>query len=134
LRERQVAGPTLSGLRARLILLSAAGAAILLFSGVFGLGLLSADHPFWVNPANDMTIMLGGYEALLHAPWRFPPAVVTSLTGVPVSIVYTDSLPWLSLARIISCPWPRASARPCCLSYFSARTTGCGAVSQPSRC
>jgi hypothetical protein len=98
LRERQVAGPTLSGLRARLILLSAAGAAILLFSGVFGLGLLSADHPFWVNPANDMTIMLGGYEALLHAPWRFPPAVVTSLTGVPVSIVYTDSLPWLSLA------------------------------------
>jgi hypothetical protein len=98
LTEVRVSGSGLSRRGLQLCIFGAALGAIIYFSWFYGFGLLRADAPFWVNPANDMTVMLGGYEALLHAPWRFPPTVVNSLTGAPVSIVYTDSLPWLSLA------------------------------------
>jgi hypothetical protein len=73
------------------------GIATLLFCLTFGLGLLSASAPYWSNPKGDMAVMLTGYEALLQAPWSFPLGTVTTLSEGPVSIVYTDSIPWVSL-------------------------------------
>lgn len=72
-------------------------AGLALFAFMFGWDLPLASAPFWANPKGDMLIMTGGFEAWLTEPWRFPPAVTTRLTGQPVSIVFTDSIPWLAL-------------------------------------
>lgn len=83
-----------SGLFAALIL-----AAIILFHIVIGLPLLSAGHPHWLEPGGDMDSMMAGHYAVIDGPWRFPLAVTTALRGeaVPTSIVYSDSLPWLTV-------------------------------------
>lgn len=63
-----------------------------------GAGPLDGTHAVWSNPPNDMPQMLAGFEALFREPWRFPPTVSTSLVRpIPVSIVFTDSIPWLAL-------------------------------------
>jgi hypothetical protein len=75
-------------------------AAVVLFHIVIGLPLLSASHPHWLEPGGDMATMMAGHYAIIDHPWRFPLAVTTALRGeaLPTSIVYTDSLPWLTLA------------------------------------
>jgi hypothetical protein len=70
---------------------------VLLFGWTFGFRLVSAGAAYWNNPKGDMAVMLTGHEALLQAPWGFPFATVSTLADVPVSIVYTDSIPWVSL-------------------------------------
>lgn len=60
--------------------------------------LLRAGSAFWQAPAFDLPIMLSGYEAVVRAPWSFPPTVTHALVAPgPLSIVYTDSIPWLTL-------------------------------------
>ncbi|WP_395444811.1 hypothetical protein [Caulobacter sp. UC70_42] len=74
-------------------------AAVVLFHIVIGLPLLSADHDYWLEPGGDMATMMAGHYAIIDQPWHFPLGVTTALRGeaVPTSIVYTDSLPWLTL-------------------------------------
>jgi hypothetical protein len=74
-------------------------AAVALFHIVFGLPLLSASHPHWVEPGGDMSTMMAGHYAIIDHPWHFPLGVTTALRGeaIPTSIVYTDSLPWLTV-------------------------------------
>lgn len=74
-------------------------AAVILFHIVIGLPLLSASHPYWVEPRGDMATMMAGHYAIIDHPWRFPLGVTTALRGeaIPTSIVYTDSLPWLTV-------------------------------------
>lgn len=74
--------------------------AIVLFHIVFGLPLLAAGASYWVEPRGDMASMMAGHYAVIDHPWRFPPAVTGALRGeaTPVSIVYSDSLPWLTIA------------------------------------
>ena len=74
--------------------------AIVLFQVVFGLPLLAAGAPYWVEPRGDMASMMAGHYAVIDHPWRFPPAETGALRGeaTPVSIVYSDSLPWLTIA------------------------------------
>ncbi|PIB90576.1 hypothetical protein [Caulobacter sp. FWC2] len=75
-------------------------AALVLFHIVIGLPLLSAGHPYWVEPRGDMATMMAGHYAIIDHPWRFPLGVTTALRGeaIPTAIVYTDSLPWLTVA------------------------------------
>ena len=69
-----------------------------MFAHVVGLQTLSPSAPVWRNPPNDMTTMMAGYEAVVHEPWRFPPTVTSRLLSPDaISIVYTDSIPWLTL-------------------------------------
>lgn len=74
-------------------------AAIVLFQIVFGLPLLSADNAYWLEPRGDMATMMAGHYAIIDHPWHFPLGVTTALRGeaTPTSIVYTDSLPWLTV-------------------------------------
>ena len=74
-------------------------AAIGLFQIVLGLPLLSAGHAYWLEPGGDMATMMAGHYAIIDHPWHFPLGVTTALRGeaLPTSIVYTDSLPWLTL-------------------------------------
>lgn len=70
-----------------------------MFAHVLGLSVLSPDAPVWRNPPKDMTTMMAGYEAVVHEPWRFPPTVTSRLLSPEaISVVYTDSIPWLTLA------------------------------------
>jgi hypothetical protein len=70
---------------------------LLLFALIFGPALPLASARFWTMPKSDMIGMTAGYEAFLREPWAFPPTLTSRLTGHPVSIVYTDSTPWLAL-------------------------------------
>jgi hypothetical protein len=72
-------------------------AGLFLFALIFGPGLPLAGAPFWTMPKSDMIGMTAGYEAFLREPWTFPPTLTSRLTGQPISIVYTDSIPWLAL-------------------------------------
>jgi hypothetical protein len=74
-------------------------AAIMLFQIVMGLPLLSANDPYWIEPRGDMATMMAGHYAIIDHPWRFPPVETTALRGeaLPTSIVYTDSLPWVTI-------------------------------------
>lgn len=74
-------------------------AALVLFHLVFGLPLLAAGHPYWLEPRGDMASMMAGHYAVIDHPWTFPLAMTTALRGAatPVSIVYCDSLPWLTV-------------------------------------
>jgi hypothetical protein len=75
-----------------------AAASIALFAYMFGLDLPLARAAFWSMPRGDMAVMTAGYEVLLHAPWNLAhPAVTDHLVGAPMSIVFTDSIPWMSL-------------------------------------
>lgn len=75
-------------------------AALVLFQIVVGLPLLSAAAPYWIEPKGDMASMMAGHWAIIDNGWRWPPTTTTALRGpeTPLSIVYTDSLPWLTLA------------------------------------
>lgn len=89
-----------SGDRRDLILALAVCAAsgVALFAWMFGADLPLASADFWRMPKNDMVVMLAGYEAFLNAPWSLHPLVTQGLSTQPVSIVFTDSIPWISLA------------------------------------
>ncbi len=64
-----------------------------------GAGPLDGSHAVWSNPPNDLPQMMAGFEALFREPWGFPPTVSSLLVQpIPVSIVFTDSIPWLALA------------------------------------
>lgn len=75
-------------------------AALVLFHIVMGLPLLNAGAAYWIEPKNDMTTMMAGHYAVIDHPWRFPLTETTALRGeaTPTTIVYTDSLPWLTIA------------------------------------
>ncbi|MDI1366425.1 MAG: DUF6311 domain-containing protein [bacterium] len=68
-----------------------------MFGLIFGFDFALASAKFWTNPKNDMIAMTAGFEALLRDPWAFPPTLTSHLNGQPVSIVFTDSIPWLAL-------------------------------------
>ncbi|MEO6339520.1 MAG: hypothetical protein ABIO39_05750 [Caulobacteraceae bacterium] len=73
--------------------------ALALFQHTFGLGLVLAGAPYWASPRGDMVTMVAGALAMLNAPWGFPPTVTHALLAPqPLSVVYTDSIPWLTLA------------------------------------
>jgi hypothetical protein len=73
--------------------------ALVQYQWVFGLDLVLAKAPFWKSPYGDEVTNLAGAEAIWRAPWRWPPTVTHALlAGKPLSVVYTDSLPWLTLA------------------------------------
>lgn len=74
-------------------------AAVILFQVVIGLPLLSAGHEYWLEPGGDMATMMAGHYAIIDHPWHFPLGVTTALRGeaIPTAIVYTDSLPWLTV-------------------------------------
>jgi hypothetical protein len=77
---------------------SAGLAALLAFQLLFGVSLAGAWHPYWDEPFGDMRTMMTGYLGLLHDRWRFPLAVTTLIRWPqPISIVYTDSIPGLSV-------------------------------------
>ena len=81
----------------RLALAGALLVALLLFQAVYGLRLLNAGDAYWTNPHGDMGQMVAGELAGLRAPWSLPLLVTRSLTAPdPVSLVYTDSIPWLT--------------------------------------
>lgn len=73
-------------------------AAVLLFGWTIGFDALRASGHAWVTPRFDMAAMMSGYHRFLAAPWSLRPTVVTGLGPHPLSIVFTDSVPWVSLA------------------------------------
>ena len=78
-------------------LLAALAVAAIGFQLVFGLRLLSAADGYWANPHGDMTQMLAGELAGLRAPWSLPILTPDTLLAPDrVSLVYTDSIPWLT--------------------------------------
>jgi len=70
---------------------------ILLCGFMFGFDIPLASAEFWSLPKGDMAAMTTAYEAYVRQPWTFPPTMVSGLTPQPVSIVYSDSIPWLSI-------------------------------------
>jgi len=55
-------------------------------------------YPKWADPGGDETQMVMGVTALLRDRWHFPlPATSLLSFGPPTSIVFTDSVPWLSV-------------------------------------
>jgi len=66
-----------------------------------GAGIALASDPLWRLPVEDMSMFVLGGEAFLREPaWHFPVASTSRLlsAGAPVSIVYTDSAPWVAIA------------------------------------
>jgi hypothetical protein len=66
-----------------------------------GAGIALASDPLWRLPVEDMSMFVLGGEAFLREPaWHFPIASTWRLVsaGAPVSIVYTDSAPWVAIA------------------------------------
>ncbi len=66
-----------------------------------GAGIALASDPLWRLPVGDMSMFVLGAEAFLRDPaWHFPLASTSRLlsAGAPVSIVYTDSAPWVAIA------------------------------------
>ena len=66
-----------------------------------GAGIALASDPLWRLPVEDMSMFVLGGEAFLREPaWHFPLASTWRLFsgGAPVSIVYTDSAPWVAIA------------------------------------
>lgn len=95
---------------AGLVALGLALVATLLFHRLIGLGIVSAHSPFWRTPPGDMSAMMAGAEAIFHAQWRFPPALSDRLLApASISIVYTDSAPWLTLALKATGAWKLAN-------------------------
>ena len=81
------------------LLAAAAVIGLLHYLIVLPPGILSGRHPGWVNPPGDVGGMLLGAEALLRGPWGLPLAQTPLLLsdGNPVSVVFTDSAPWIAL-------------------------------------
>ena len=79
------------------VLPTAIAAAAAGFSLVYGLRLVSAADGYWSNPDGDMAQMLAGELAGLRAPWSLPILTPDTLIAPDrVSLVYTDSIPWLT--------------------------------------
>ncbi len=72
-------------------------APMLLCGFMFGFDIPFASAKFWSNPKNDMIAMTAAYEAYVRQPWTFPLTMVTGLLPKPFSIVFSDSVPWLSI-------------------------------------
>ncbi len=70
---------------------------VLLCGFMFGFDIPLASAKFWSNPKNDMIAMTAAYEAWVRQPWTFPLTMVSGLLPKPVSIVFTDSIPWLAI-------------------------------------
>lgn len=84
--------------RAAWIFLVCAAGALALYAWMFGgFALVKSSAPFWSMPKGDMAIMTAGYEAFVGQPWSWPWTVVSGLSARPVSIVFTDSIPWLAI-------------------------------------
>ena len=65
-----------------------------------GPGVLLPSDPLWQLPQGDRSQAVLGAEAFLRDPaWHFPLGATTRLLsgGKPVSIVYTDSIPWIAV-------------------------------------
>jgi hypothetical protein len=65
-----------------------------------GVGVLWPSDPKWSLPLNDTSMSVLGAEAFLRdSTWNFPLASTELLLsgGSPVSIVYTDSAPWIAI-------------------------------------
>ncbi|MGZ3272919.1 MAG: sterol desaturase family protein [Caulobacteraceae bacterium] len=74
-------------------------AGIGLFVFVFGPAIVSDQAPIWRRPPGDMAMMVAGELAAMREPWTFPLLVTHDLTWpAPVSLVYTDSIPWMTVA------------------------------------
>lgn len=68
---------------------------------VAGFEVASASLPMWRNPGGDLSQSLLGAEAFLRDPaWHLPLATTGRLLadGHALSIVYTDSVPWVTIA------------------------------------
>lgn len=77
----------------------AALAALGLFAFVLGPQIVDAHAAIWRRPPGDMAMMVAGELAVLREPWSFPFLVTRDLTWpAPVSVVYTDSIPWMTAA------------------------------------
>ena len=83
----------------RWVVLAVVVAAIGLFQHLIGFRLVGAHADFWRAPHNDMATMLAGQEAVFRHGWRFP-LVATDrlLSPTLLSTVYTDSIPWMTVA------------------------------------
>ncbi|NQE64242.1 hypothetical protein [Caulobacter sp. RHG1] len=92
--------------RERSVAVGLAVLALLLFHHLVGLGIVSAHSPFWRAPNADMAAMLAGAEAIFQGPWRFPFTLSDRLLApATISVVYTDSLPWLTLLLKATGAW-----------------------------
>lgn len=70
---------------------------ILLCGFMFGFDIPLASAKFWLRPKNDMIAMTAAYEAYVRQPWGWPVTMVSGLLPKPFSIVFSDSIPWLSI-------------------------------------
>ena len=80
-----------------LFALAATVIPVLLCGWMFGFDIMLAGARYWTLPRNDMAAMQAGWEAFARQPWHWPLTTVNGLLDKPVSIVFTDSLPWMSL-------------------------------------
>ena len=71
---------------------------LLLCGFMFGFDIPRVGAKFWTLPKNDMAAMTAAWEAFARQPWHWPLTSVSGLTPKPVSIVFTDTIPWLALA------------------------------------
>ncbi len=71
---------------------------VLLCGFMFGFDIPLNRARFWALPKGDMAAMTAAWEAFVRQPWHWPVTTVTGLHDKPISIVFTDSLPWLSIA------------------------------------
>src|SRR5438105_1182763 len=65
-----------------------------------GPGIVLTSNPYWRFPQGDIAINVLGAESFLRDTiWHFPLAVTSGLAsaGQPVSIVFTDSAPWIAI-------------------------------------
>ena len=71
---------------------------VVLAGYMFGFDIVSAHAEFWTRPKGDMAVMSAAYEAFIRQPWHWPLTTVSGLGDKPISIVFTDSIPWLAIA------------------------------------
>lgn len=71
---------------------------VLLAGYMFGFDIATAHAEFWTRPKGDMAVMSAAYEAFIRQPWHWPLTTVSGLGDKPISIVFTDSIPWLAIA------------------------------------
>ena len=71
---------------------------VVLCGFMFGFDIASAHSEFWARPKGDMAVMTASYEAFIRQPWHWPLTTVSGLGDKPISIVFTDSIPWLAIA------------------------------------
>ena len=82
----------------RWVCLAVVLAAVGLFHHLIGFRLIGAHADFWRAPHNDMATMLAGQEAVFRQAWRLPLVVTDRLLHpIPLSTVYTDSIPWMTV-------------------------------------